>query len=77
MADAQGRVIGINSAIAGGLALAVPSNAVERFPRLGSEERPGVTKEQGGYLPLLDVRRKRMSCVVRLKGGGQTGVEAA
>ncbi len=34
LADAQGRVIGINTVIAGGLALAVPSNAVERFLRL-------------------------------------------
>lgn len=42
LADAQGRVVGINSVIAGGLALAVPSNAVERFLRV---ERPllGVT----------------------------------
>lgn len=31
LVDAQGRVIGINSMIAGGLALAIPSNAVERF----------------------------------------------
>jgi len=44
LADVQGRVIGINTVIAGGLALAVPSNAVERFLRLG-KERPylGVT----------------------------------
>lgn len=34
LADAQGRVIGINTVIVGGLALAVPSNAVERFLRL-------------------------------------------
>jgi serine protease Do len=33
LADARGRVIGINSMIANGLALAVPSNAVERFLR--------------------------------------------
>jgi serine protease Do len=39
LADARGRVIGINSMIAGGLALAVPSNAVERFLR-GGDERP-------------------------------------
>jgi len=39
LADARGRVIGINSMIAGGLALAVPSNAVERFLR-GRSERP-------------------------------------
>lgn len=31
LADSRGRVIGINSRIAGGLALAVPSNVVTRF----------------------------------------------
>ena len=31
LTDAHGRVIGINSMVAGGLALAVPSNTVERF----------------------------------------------
>lgn len=31
MADARGRVVGINSMVAGGLALAVPSATVERF----------------------------------------------
>jgi serine protease Do len=31
LADARGRVIGINAMIVGGLALAVPSNAVARF----------------------------------------------
>jgi serine protease Do len=31
MADARGRVIGINAMVAGGLAVAVPSNAVARF----------------------------------------------
>lgn len=42
LADVHGRVIGVNSMIAGGLALAVPSNVVTRFlrayvsrPRLG------------------------------------------
>lgn len=34
LADVEGRVIGVNSMVAGGLGLAVPSNAVERF--LGS-----------------------------------------
>jgi len=44
LADAAGRVIGINSMIAGGLALAVPSNAIARFLR-GAAARPalGVT----------------------------------
>jgi serine protease Do len=44
LADAQGRIIGINSMVAGGLAFAVPSNAVERF--LNEEAKPpmlGVT----------------------------------
>ena len=31
MADAGGRVIGINAMIAGGLALAVPSHVVQAF----------------------------------------------
>jgi serine protease Do len=38
LTDARGRVIGVNSMIANGLALAVPSNAVERFLR-GRQER--------------------------------------
>jgi serine protease Do len=36
LADARGRVIGINTMIAGGLALAVPSNSVTRFLRHGA-----------------------------------------
>lgn len=46
LADAAGEVIGINSMIAGGLALAVPSNAVARFLRAGAS-RPalGVTMQ--------------------------------
>jgi serine protease Do len=38
LADARGRVIGINTMIAGGLALAVPSNSVVKFLRRGAEE---------------------------------------
>ncbi|HZT33635.1 MAG TPA: trypsin-like peptidase domain-containing protein [Bryobacteraceae bacterium] len=36
LADATGRIVGINTMIAGGLALAVPSNAVCRFLRQGA-----------------------------------------
>ena len=36
LADARGRVIGINSMVAGGLALAIPSNAVTQFLSAGS-----------------------------------------
>lgn len=39
LADVAGRVIGINSMVAGGLGLAVPSNAVTRF-LAGREARP-------------------------------------
>lgn len=44
LADAQGRVVGINAMVAGGLGLAVPSHLVERLlgagrPRLGVEVR--------------------------------------
>ena len=47
LANARGAVIGINSMIAGGLALAVPSKTVERFLIRGSEDRPrlGITMQ--------------------------------
>jgi len=38
LADARGRVIGINTMIAGGLALAVPSNTVAEFLRQGGSD---------------------------------------
>jgi serine protease Do len=47
LADARGRVVGINAMVAGGLALAVPSHLVERLlvpesarPKLGIEAKP-------------------------------------
>jgi serine protease Do len=43
LADARGQVIGINTMIAGGLALAVPSKVVERFLNSGSRPYLGVT----------------------------------
>jgi serine protease Do len=42
LADARGQVIGINTMIAGGLALAVPSTIVERFLKSGSRPYLGV-----------------------------------
>src|SRR5262249_17633358 len=49
LADARGRVIGINAMVAGGLALAVPSNTVTEFLSDGAGEhgrpRLGVTIE--------------------------------
>jgi serine protease Do len=44
LADARGHVIGINTMVAGGLALAVPSNAVSQFTTAGpSDTWLGVT----------------------------------
>ena len=47
LADARGRVIGINSMVANGLALAIPSNAVESFLQKQNAPRPylGVTTQ--------------------------------
>lgn len=55
LADAGGRVIGINSMIVGGLALAVPTNAVERFLRARSRPYLGVNI-QPVLVPLRDKR---------------------
>jgi serine protease Do len=49
LADAQGRVIGINSMVAGGLTLAIPSYAVERF------------LDEGGKRPMLGVTLRSVS----------------
>lgn len=43
LADARGRVIGINAMVAGGLGLAVPSNTVRRF--LGGRVNLGITAQ--------------------------------
>jgi serine protease Do len=43
LADARGRVIGINTMIANGLGVAIPSKAVERFLRGSNRPQLGVT----------------------------------
>jgi serine protease Do len=59
LADARGRIVGINTMIAGGLALAVPSNAVGQFLKRGGAAGPslGVTLQavplRGGGLGFL------------------------
>jgi serine protease Do len=60
LADAEGRVVGINSMIANNLAFAVPSNAVKRFlardtrPQLGIKIRAlPVTQDGSNMLGLL------------------------
>ena len=61
MVDALGRVVGVNSMIADGLALAIPSEAVERFVRTrGARAWLGVTTQP-----------------VRLREGIQNGVTRA
>jgi serine protease Do len=59
LADARGRLIGVNSMIAGGVALAVPSAAAARFvqrdgspPTLGVTVRPVTTARGFGWLIL-------------------------
>src|SRR5437899_4520181 len=68
LADARGRVIGINTMVAGGLALAVPSNAVADFLS-DTHERPylGVTLE--GVLVPLGGTRVRGLLVLDVESG--------
>lgn len=83
LANARGEVIGINTMIAGGLALAVPSKAVQRFlrdmarPQLGVTLRP-VLAELGGERPkkrqvlgllVLDVAFNSLAMAAGLKTG--------
>lgn len=49
LANAQGKVIGINTAIVNGLALAVPSRDVAEFLRRGSRPRLGVALRPVAY----------------------------
>src|SRR5207247_6092649 len=51
LADARGRVIGINSMIAGGLALAVPSNAVGEFLGQGPTQIGRASCRERGEVP--------------------------
>jgi serine protease Do len=60
LADVLGRVVGINSMVAGGLGLAVPSNAVTRFlqetgsrPRVGIVTQPVLVPGNGRQVPGL------------------------
>lgn len=55
LSDARGRVMGINTMIANGLALAVPSNVVERFLR-GSERPYLGVSVQPVFVPQVDQR---------------------
>jgi serine protease Do len=67
LADAQGRVIGVNAmVVSGGLALAVPSNAVAQFLKRGAAVMLGVTVRP----VLLDDRRSIGLLVLEVADGG-------
>jgi len=56
LANAEGKVIGINTAIVAGLGLAIPSNAVAGFLRSGQRPRLGVAvREVGVGLLVVEV----------------------
>jgi len=68
LVDAEGRVVGINSMIAGGLALAVPSNAVSRFLGLGAEAAwLGVQTQEVPLGPALAARVGQQSALLVLE----------
>lgn len=75
LANARGQVIGINTMIAGGLALAIPSNLVERFlclgsrPYLGVTMRPVLVLQRRFGLLLLNVEKGSLAEVAGLMAG--------
>jgi serine protease Do len=62
LADAQGRVLGINTLVAGGLALAVPSNEVAWFIAKGAADLP------------LGVEVRSVRVRVRVRGADRVGM---
>lgn len=78
LADALGRVVGINSMIAAGLAMAIPSDAVQRFvngpmrPSLGIVARPvlvSLAADRVLGLLVLDVRPGSVASASGLAAG--------
>jgi serine protease Do len=67
LADARGRVVGINSMVAGGLALAVPSDEVQRFT--GAVREPSLLGVRLAPARLRDGRG--VLVVVALEPGGR------
>jgi len=64
LADAQGRVVGINTMVAGRLALAIPSNAVSDFlSAVPSDGRLGVTLHPA-FIPRATGRGKTFGLVI-------------
>jgi len=86
LADAGGRVVGINSMVAGELGLAVPSNAVQRFlgyggqrPQLGVVMQPVLVpvngQRVGGMLVLEVTPDSPAEAAGMIVGDNLTGVE--
>jgi serine protease Do len=75
LANAQGKVIGINTAIVNGLGLAVPSRDIAEFLRRGARPRLGVTLQPVAYdgrhwgLLVLEVDKDGAAAVASLRVG--------
>jgi serine protease Do len=70
LADAQGRVIGINTAIVNGLGVAVPSNAISAFVSRGPRPSLGVTLRPGEVgLEILELDPKGAAARASLRAG--------
>jgi len=70
LANAEGRVVGINTAIVNGLGLAVPSNDAAYFVRRGPRPSLGVTlREAPGGSLILDVDPDGAAAMASLKSG--------
>jgi serine protease Do len=70
LANAQGRVIGINTAIVSGLGVAVPSNVAALFVAAGPRPSIGVTLEpEGNGLRVLRVERSGAAEAASIRAG--------
>jgi serine protease Do len=75
LANAQGKVIGINTAIINGLGLAVPSRDIAEFLRRGSRPRLGVALRPVAYdgrrwgLVILEVEKEGAAALASLRVG--------
>jgi serine protease Do len=70
LADARGRVVGINTAIVNGLGVAVPSNAAVDFVRCGARPSLGVALQPSPYgMQIVSVNPNGAAAAVSLRPG--------